>query len=101
MSQPDKQREAFDLLYDRFHAHMSQQEFGDLLRSLAPQSSIGLPSISPELREVLTEYDTIVRKGDFDPAPEWDFVMRRADYRLMREVLRKLPILIVNPPKPA
>lgn len=58
-------------------------------------------SISPDLRDVLREYDGIIKKGDFDPDPEWDFVMRRADYRLIRETLAKLPVEIVNPPKPA
>ena len=57
------------------------------------------PGISLELRAALINYDAIISRGDWDLDPEWDFVMRRADYRLIREVLSKLPTLIVNPPK--
>lgn len=56
------------------------------------------PSISPGLRVVLREYDLITDKAARGN-PEWDFVMRAADYRLIRECLAKLPIEIVNPPK--
>lgn len=59
-----------------------------------------LPSISPDLRDILREYDRIAAGLNGHPdGIEADFVMRVADYRLIREVLRELPVQIVNPPK--
>lgn len=56
-----------------------------------------------ELAAVLVEYDQITDKADRGN-PEWDFVMRAADYRLIREFFAKLkpggaPTVITNPPK--
>lgn len=61
-----------------------------------------LPS---ELAEVLVEYDLITAKADRGD-PEWDFVMRAADYRVIRDFFASLkregtPIKITNQARPA
>jgi hypothetical protein len=71
---------------------------GIIVDALNATLSSTAASISPDLRDVLREYDGITSKADLRD-PEWDFVMRAADYRLIRECLAKLPVEIVNPPK--
>ena len=81
---------------DRVCVNLTREDVRAILSFLSETGT--KPSISPALRAVLREYDAITAKADRGN-PEWDFVMRAADYRLIRESLAKLPVEIINPPK--
>jgi hypothetical protein len=80
--------------------------YGAIAAASEKQSHFVAPRpLSEDLAEVLTEYDLITAKADRGD-PEWDFVMRAADYRVIREFFAKLkpagePTVIENPPRPA
>ena len=83
----------------------------EAIRALTPVNEIEPRFVAPyplplELGEVLAEYDLITARAD-PRDQEWDFVMRAADYRVLREFFKSLrkegvpPIIITDPPRPA
>lgn len=94
------------LTFDEASRRISRSEGVKLPTTRSDEQYFIAPKPLPqELAEVLVEYDQITAKADRGD-PEWDFVMRAADYRVIREFFANLkpggaPTVIKNPPRPA